>query len=387
MSTSRVYVHIGEPKCGTTFLQEVLFNQREEIAQRGVTIPGVDISDHYRAAQDVLEIEQLPDDPGGLWAGSWEALAKVARTTRGTSVITHELICGADDAQAARAVEALQPAEVHVVVTSRDLTGLIPAEWQETVKHKNMRTWKQWLGDVIDAPPERRRPRAQWYWAAHDTAAILRRWSAIVGPDHVHLVTVPRSSAPPNLLWRRFAEVIGVPDVEVDASHVRSNASLGIIEVELLRRVNRRLGEVPLWFYAKTVKANLAHEVLTERPRSARLAIPPERQAWVREQSALRISQISELGINIVGDLDELVAPDAFPAGGFPEDVSDAELLEAAIDALGLMYAQRYERTAEMSRMNQLARDAVPGFLRYVPTKVGRAAAWKLVHKIGRRGQ
>ena len=82
MSANRVYLHIGEPKCGTTFLQGVLWQHREVLAGHGVSLPGVDVNDHYRAAQDLRAIEQAADDPGVKWAGAWDALAKEARSDR-----------------------------------------------------------------------------------------------------------------------------------------------------------------------------------------------------------------------------------------------------------------------------------------------------------------
>ncbi|HWA66194.1 MAG TPA: hypothetical protein VG899_07480 [Mycobacteriales bacterium] len=382
--TGKVFLHIGEPKCGTTFLQDVLFRHRDALAAHHITIPGVDISDHYRAAQDVLEATQDPDDPGGLWAGSWEALAKVARTNKDTSIITHELICGANDAQAARAIASLQPAEVHVVLTARDLAGLLPAEWQETVKHRNSRTWEQWLVDVIDTPPRRRRLRARWFWSAHSTVAILQRWAALVGPERVHLVTVPPSSAGPDVLWHRFAQVIGAGDVELALDEVRSNQSLGVVEVEMLRRLNERVGELPLWFYARNVKGNLAHGLLAELSRGEKLQIPVDRQEWVRTRSRQRIRRIKSLGVDVVGDLGELAAPKEFRTSRQPSDVTDDEVLTVALDVLGTTIERRYERAVERSRMRLVARHAAPRFLRYVPTKAGRDVAWRMVHKIGR---
>ena len=37
---TRVYLHIGAPKTGTTYLQEVLFTNRARLAEHGVLYPG-----------------------------------------------------------------------------------------------------------------------------------------------------------------------------------------------------------------------------------------------------------------------------------------------------------------------------------------------------------
>ena len=157
----RVILHIGEPKTGTTFLQQVMWRNRATLAGHGVVLPGHHPQDHFRASQDLREIEKLPSDPAGSWTGEWEILASEARQAQRVAVISHELFSAADVRQAERAVQALRPAEVHVVITVRDIASLLPAEWQETVKHRNSRGWDDWLGDVIDresVSPDRR----QW---------------------------------------------------------------------------------------------------------------------------------------------------------------------------------------------------------------------------------
>src|SRR3984885_13139059 len=144
----RVLVHIGEPKTGTTFLQQVMWSNRAELAAQGVVLPGHHPQDHFRASQDLRGIQKLPSDPAGSWTGEWEILATEARQAQQVAVISHELFSAADPAEAQRAVQALQPADVHLVLTVRDIASLLPAEWQETVKHRNSRGWDDWLGDV-----------------------------------------------------------------------------------------------------------------------------------------------------------------------------------------------------------------------------------------------
>src|SRR5690348_8216275 len=133
----RVFLHIGEPKTGTTFLQQIMWGNRAELAAHGVVLPGHHPQDHFRASQDLRGVEKLPGDPAGSWTGEWEILARQAAQAPHTAVISHELFSAADSEQAGRALGSLQPAEVHVVLTVRDMTTLLPAEWQETVKHRN----------------------------------------------------------------------------------------------------------------------------------------------------------------------------------------------------------------------------------------------------------
>src|SRR5262249_14493602 len=126
-----------------------MWSNRAELAAQGVVLPGHHPQDHFRASQDLRGIEKLPTDPAGSWTGEWEILASQAQQAGKTAVISHELFSAADDAQAGRAVRSLQPAEVHVVVTVRDIATLLPAERQDTVKHPHTRGCEDWLGDGI----------------------------------------------------------------------------------------------------------------------------------------------------------------------------------------------------------------------------------------------
>ena len=114
-----------------------MWRNRGELAAQGVVLPGHHPQDHYRASQDLRGIPKLASDPAGSWTGEWEILARQAQQAPRAAVISHELFSAADPEQAERAVRSLQPAEVHIVLTVRDMATLLPAEWQETVKHRN----------------------------------------------------------------------------------------------------------------------------------------------------------------------------------------------------------------------------------------------------------
>src|SRR5262249_21055184 len=143
----KVFLHIGEPKTGTTFLQQVMWRNRSELAARGVGLPGPPPQDHFPATQALPGTPKLASDPARAWTAKWEVLAQQAREAPKIAVISHELFSAADEEQAGRAVRSLLPAEVHVALTVRDIATLLPAEWQETVEHRNARGWEGWLGD------------------------------------------------------------------------------------------------------------------------------------------------------------------------------------------------------------------------------------------------
>ena len=75
-----VYLHVGAPKTGTTYIQDRLALNRSHLAQHGVRYPIGLRTDMFLAALDLV------DKPwGGLLAdakGEWDALARRVRRVR-----------------------------------------------------------------------------------------------------------------------------------------------------------------------------------------------------------------------------------------------------------------------------------------------------------------
>jgi hypothetical protein len=230
-----VYMHIGAPKTGTTFLQDVLWHHRAELAAQGLLFTRERYDEHYRAS---LDLRGSARQPAGA-AGSWDRVAARARRWPGTAVVSHELFAAADATDAARAVDALGRDRVHIVYSVRDLWGLLGAEWQESTKHGRGLRFEEFLADVLDRGPDG--VVGRWFWSVHDAVEVLQRWGAGLPPERVHVVTLPPAGSEPGLLWRRFAGVLGIDPDSVDTTVARPNASLGAAEVTFLRQVNAEL--------------------------------------------------------------------------------------------------------------------------------------------------
>jgi hypothetical protein len=88
----RVLVHIGEPKTGTTFLQQVMWSNRAELAAQGVVLPGHHPQDHFSASQDLRVIEKRPDDPAGSLTGEGDPAHQAAGAPRGRGHLPRTLL-------------------------------------------------------------------------------------------------------------------------------------------------------------------------------------------------------------------------------------------------------------------------------------------------------
>lgn len=337
-------MHIGTPKSGTTFLQELLWESRPALAEAGVLYPGEHPGAHFHA---VLDARQRSFhgyvDPGV--AGAWDRIVAAARDHQGTTVVSHELFGDLSSEEAARALADLDFAEVHVVVTVRDLARQLPAVWQEDVKNRHALPFPDFLEMVRPGSgrPDEQRPaadategHAEAFWLRHDVPAVLRRWAAGLPAEQVHVVTVPPQGADPGLLWERFAAVVGVDPAVATQPDGRRNQSLGRAESELLRRLNERLDYGVEWpLYASRITHHLAVGALAGRPGSARLTLPAGERAWVSAAADAVVAELAALECTVTGDLEDL----RVAAHSRDDDaaVGLEELLDAALDAMAAL--------------------------------------------------
>ncbi len=356
-SRPRVFLHIGSPKTGTTFLQDVLWSQREAAGEQGLLLPGERFNDHFLATLDVRGMAEDPAYPQRA-RGMWDRLAAEALASDGNALISHELFAGATAEQARRAVATLtEAAEVHVVVTARDHVRQISAEWQEHVKHRSAASFGTFVQGVCND-----RERTSWFWQVQDYAGLLERWGADLPPEQLHVVTVPPSGADPTILWDRFARVIGIDPAALDTELERSNSSLGAEQAELLRRVNLELGDrLPLpGPYPLVVKNVLAHRILESRA-GTRLALGADDQRYAADESRRIADRLGAMGVDVVGDLADLVpavgAADASDGDAYAVP-SDATLLAESVATIADLLVVLNERRAAVQQADDLATTA-----------------------------
>ncbi len=336
-----VFLHIGIAKTGTTYLQGLLWHNRGLLERSGLRYPGDLPGDHFRASVDLREKPFAGEDSTYV-PGSWDTVAAAAMGADDRALISHETLTRTHVDQVRRAAESFRAAaELHLVITVRDLGRQLPAVWQEQVKNRGMHTYEKFLADVAERPTSN---QYRHFWEAQDILDVLERWSAAVPPERVHVVTVPQPGSVSGLLWERFASVIGVDPTMVETDVPVSNVSLGVAEAELLRRMNPALRERLDWpTYEKQVKVGLAAR-LAARDGSARLTVPVERRGWVEDRAEQLISGLRKGGYDVVGDLDELRPVFDERPVVMPGDVPADELLSIAAECVGDLIADPPQR-------------------------------------------
>jgi hypothetical protein len=358
----RVYVHIGAPKTGTTYLQDRLGRNVKELASHDIHIPtraplmssGMF---HFRAALDLLG--QDWGGPPGHAEGAWDAMVRRVRRASGTSIFSHEILAPATAEPVARLKRDLGDAEIHVVYSARDLARQAPAGWQESIKQGRRWSFRRYLTRV--------RQGRSWFARAFDLPTVLSTWGNGLPPEHVHVVTVPRVAdveADPDLLWTRFCRAFDIDPAWAPTDSDRANTSLGSAETQVLRALNQRIGRSTRDNpgYDALILGMLAEESLGGR-KSSPILLPPNSHAWARERGAAWTEWLEQSGVDVIGDPAELV-PEPLPEEytyRHPDRVSSKAQLDAALDALAAMTeeaASRPDPDASMLGRLRRAREA-----------------------------
>lgn len=304
-----VYVHVGAPKSGTTFIQDTLWSHRDGLAAEGVLYPYTTRTEHFEAMLDLRERGW-----GGIRrravAGTWDRVAARVRAWPGSrAVLTNELLGGASEQQIRRLMDSLAPARVHVILTARDLARQLVSSWQEQIKHNLSVPLDEFLTEMLKHDPDTRPPYARQFWPLQDAAHVLSRWSRVVGREHVLLVTVPPIGARGATLWNRFCEATGLDAGGYPPAADNSNVSLSAAEAEFYRRVNAGIADLSPRDYTVLVRQHLMRQ--TSPTPCERPTLPAAFFEPVRQRSLAQVEALEQGGFSVLGDVRELL-PDPF---------------------------------------------------------------------------
>ncbi|MCW2735476.1 DUF6752 domain-containing protein [Nocardioides sp.] len=325
--TQVVHLHVGGPKSGTTFIQQVLEHNADTLAKAGVLVVGPRL-ELIHAAMAVRGDHRLDDLPDAA-RHAWDRVVEQVRAWQGSSaIVSYELFANASAEQVRTALARLDGIEVHVVVSARDLGKAIASSWQEQLKFGITKPLESW------SPPQESAVDSEWGWRTMQPAHVAARWGADLPAERVHVVTVPSRPAGADELWHRFAAATGLDGVaDLDLGVERANESLGVVEAELLRRVNAGLdGRIrggrqrSLW-----LRDLLAHTILAPIGREP-IGLTDAHADEAAAQAEAAIAAITAAGYRVHGDLEDLRPTRA--EARLPGEVSDTEVAGSAALAL-----------------------------------------------------
>ncbi|GAA1481023.1 hypothetical protein GCM10009624_14630 [Gordonia sinesedis] len=354
---SVVYVHIGLPKTGTTHVQDRLWRNRDlALDTSGLLYPGNTIADHFHAAVH-LQPDRYLDWVDPAFDDAWPTMVAQMRAWPQRSLVSHELFSSATSDQIGALLADLSFAdEVHVIATVRDLGRQLPSVWQENVKNQRQASFNDFVANIrayaprIGAGANASTPPAgdpahdrdslgpeEPFWEFQDYVGTLAKWADHVGPERVHIVTVPSHAAKGDTLWDRFLDAIDVDPAPLTGLVPSTNLSLSASQAEFLRRLNGRLqpDDIAWERYERVVKGHLIGEILFGSRSGTPQGLSDDQRAWAAERADAMIGEVRSARYRVTGSLDDLrVAP---VAGTNSEPPPDHEVLDVALDTLAEM--------------------------------------------------
>jgi hypothetical protein len=319
-------LHIGPHKTGTTMIQDALHLARQRLAARGVVYPGTG----RQPLQAILAVTGQPrlfGEPEPDMA-HWALLVREVTSARDQRVVvSSEFLAEASDAAACRVVSELGGPRVHVVVTLRPLSRILPSQWQQYLQNGYRFPYLEWLEGILKDPPDTPTPG---FWRRHRHDELVARW--MKAAQDVTVVVVDDDDR--MMLLRTFESMLGLPRGFLIPGQNAANRSLTLAEAEVVRLLNVEFGrrEWPSRNYARFVRYGAVQELKTRQPRPGepRIATPVWALKRATEIGAEMAENIAALGVRVIGDLSSL--------GDLPE--ADAEPAppmlpaEAAVQAI-----------------------------------------------------
>ncbi len=327
-------MHIGLQKTGTSYLQSVMWQSRDALAGQGLAMLPGSKKQTFRvmlAARDRLRPGVDGREVGAALSRMQRRLQRSLAASDGTTryLLSEESLAPMTPGQVGRLIDALAGTEVHVVLTVRDLARQVPSVWQQKVTARRKYTFEDYLTAVVERGRD-----ARDFWANQDVPAVLERWGSAIPAERIHLVTVPPAGGDPEELLARYCRVIDVDPSALDSTVSRRNVSLGLVQTELLRRVNVELGPRlrRREAYRATGKMYLGKRILSAQG-GVPARLPARFEEWCRQVSAGHVEAIGAAGVDVVGSLDDLV-PVAASFATDPQLVTDGEVAASAASAI-----------------------------------------------------
>lgn len=323
-----VYLHIGAPKSGTTYLQTLLWQNQTRLRDHGTLLPGRRPLDHNDISTWTRSVK-----PGAQHVATTDRLLAQIHAWDGPVILSCEWFTMAAPAQIAALVSALNAPDVRVIFTARDLTSAVPGAWQETAKLGTAKPLSAFVADLDTGVNPR------WCWQTLDPSVALPPWCDVVGTDHVTVVTVPPRGAGPDLLWQRFCAACDLDPTPFDTTTATANESVGAESARFLELVGPSLREAlrvdeSRWYVPyRWIRELLAHDLLV--PRGGRkIALEDAARDRLGERALVTQKWLGASGVRVLGDLAELDPSPARPEAVAPEDVSTEDVLDIALDVI-----------------------------------------------------
>ena len=379
-------VHIGPPKTGTTALQGAFHAARSAASAQGV---------HYAGRQrHSISAVQAVIGKNGFYTGDtpppisgWRKLAQEATHSDAKRVVlSSEFFADAPPEAIRTIVSDLGGTRVHVVVTLRPLTRIIPSQWQQYIQSNFRISFDDWLEAIFNKEPGNVTP-SFWYRHRHDQ--LIARWAEVVGYDRMTVVALDDKDH--DFVLRAFERLTGLSEGTLEAAPDAANRSLTMPETEAVRAFNVAFREEGLSrpLHSRVMNFGAARYMKKATPPADALRV--EAPQWALDRAGVvareMVDAIAATGVRVVGDLEALAEVPTSHLAGDHQPVITVPPSVAATMAMGVLYSSGLARESGAKGGDPKAwRKAATVPIRGEPIELVRVPTRELFGVLVRRG-
>ncbi|WP_155829113.1 hypothetical protein [Halomonas huangheensis] len=222
-------LHVGQMKSGTTYVQNVLFENRKALKKEGWLYPGK-LMNQQHACYGLCGTDIYWADNEKKWRDLGREMLDEIEYHDGDIVISSEALSSLSRDGAAKFIDEIGGVDA-VVVTVRSLFTTLPSAWQQYIKGGGVVS----IADFFDRL-DKNREDGSGMWRTYSYGKTVKIWSEF---SPVKVVVIPENPTSKNQLWEDFSGVVGLPDLsDVVVNDSRSNVSLNYEAAEILRSIN-----------------------------------------------------------------------------------------------------------------------------------------------------
>jgi hypothetical protein len=315
-SRPTLILHIGPMKTGTTSLQFALHRSRKLLASHGIRY----LADYLHGNSNTAALGLI--GPDGLTQGEWHywdrreddwkrLRQQLLDPKTQLTVVSGEAFAECDDHAISRLRAELSAYDVHLVLTLRRLSALVPSVWQESAKRRPYPSLSEFSDRLLSREVGDEISNRFWRCQEHDM--LIRRWQLNLQPTKTTIIIPDKSE--PNLLLSAFATVMGIPKDAaselVNAAKFYKNRSRTAEEMALRQKLFKQLQESGLMDSARIYSQRMVHSGEDRVPLLDEHDISLDnsaRKEWLPIEKRM-VSALRDLKVQSIGDIGSLVSP------------------------------------------------------------------------------
>lgn len=306
-----IIAHVGLMKSGTTYIQNTLRKNKDELLKNGILYPGEQFNQQH-ACYGICGNDIPWVSPRRRWAALGREMLSEIQAYKQNVLISSEGLSSMDESGVNRFCERVGGVD-YVVMTVRNFQKTLLSAWQQNIKGGGKSTLIQFLDRL-----EEQKKKNSGLWRTYAFGEIAERWSRHAS---VELIVVSENAdSSQSFLLSEFNRILGVTLTEpAKISESEKNSSLLFDDVEVLRHINVLHSGLPKVERERMIRRLLKNFFYPSvgKTEGTRIKLPEryweKSQRWAEEQI-----QYLPASVTIAGDAMELVKSDSVPVGNLP---------------------------------------------------------------------